>query len=432
MTPLTQRAVRRRFLALIALRWAPVGFFIPVLVLLPLERGLTLGQVGLTVAAQGVVVLLLELPTGGLADAWGRRPVLLVAGVVGMASTALFLTASGMAGFAAAYLLQGVYRALDSGPLEAWYVDGVHAARDRRGDRHDEREVERGLSRAGAVLGVAVAAGALVAGGLVALGDLGPMEALALPVLASLVLQALGLLAVLGLMPEVRHVGGRGSVRTAVRQAPRTVAGGVRLLRASPVLRAIIAVELCWGFGSATYEVLLPVRLTELLEEAEQAAAIVGPAASAAWLAGALGAVLVPWLSRMVGTAAAAALLRVLHGAFVVLMGLLAGVAGVIVAYLVSHAAHGASNPAHMSLLHRQVRGEVRATAISMNSMVAQAAGAVGVLTLSAVADQRSAGVAMYLGGAVIAVAAPLYVPAWRQGRVRRTDAEADRAGVPQ
>jgi hypothetical protein len=120
---------------------------------------------------------------------------------------------------------------------------------------------------------------------------------------------------------------------------------------------------------------------------------------------------------------------------FVVLMGLLGGVAGVIVAYLVAYAAHGAANPAHMSLLHRQVGGDLRATAISVNSMMAHAAGALGVLVLTAVADQESARVAMYLGGAVLAVAAPLYLPAWRQERARRTGVvpeAAERAGSAQ
>jgi hypothetical protein len=102
-------------------------------------------------------------------------------------------------------------------------------------------------------------------------------------------------------------------------------------------------------------------------------------------------------------------------------MGVLGGVAGVVVAYLTAYAVHGAANPPHMSLLHRQVGGELRATAISMNSMMAQAAGSVGLITLSALADQRSAAAAMVLGGVVLAVAAPLYLPAWRAERLRRT-----------
>jgi hypothetical protein len=36
----------------------------------------------------------------------------------------------------------------------------------------------------------------------------------------------------------------------------------------------------------------------------------------------------------------------------------------------------------------------------------------------------------MVVGGIICALAAPLYVPAWRQERERRAAAEADRAAV--
>ena len=64
--------------------------------------------------------------------------------------------------FAAVTLLQGVYRALDSGPLEAWYVDATLAA-------DPDAEIEKGLSAGATVLSVAIAIGALLSGGLVAL-----------------------------------------------------------------------------------------------------------------------------------------------------------------------------------------------------------------------------------------------------------------------
>ena len=408
---------RRRFLILTGLRWAPVGLSIPVVVLLGLDRGLSLSQVGLAASAQGLVVLLLELPTGGLADAMGRRPVLLLAGLVGITSTSMLLSAHTLLGFAVASGLQGVYRALDSGPLEAWYVDAVHAA-EPEGLLADA-EVERGLSRAGSVVGVALAAGALASGGLVALGDLGPVNALAVPLALSVALQVLGLLGVLVLMTEDRPVRHTGAALLAAREAPRAVVAGLRLVRSSRVLMAVVAVELFWGFGSAGYEGLFSVRLAEITPDPERAAELVGPSVSVAWLLAALGAGFLPVLSRRLGTAGAAAVLRVLHGVGVALMGLFGGVVGVVVAYLVCYLAHGASNPAHMTLLHRQVEGPLRATAISVNSMMAQAAGAVGVIVLSAVADRSSAGVAMYLAAAILAVAAPLYLPAIRQERSR-------------
>ena len=77
--PTAPTAVQRRFVILSGIKWLPTGLLIPVLVLLMLERGLTFAELGIVMAAQGLLVLMLELPTGGLADLLGRRPVLLAA-----------------------------------------------------------------------------------------------------------------------------------------------------------------------------------------------------------------------------------------------------------------------------------------------------------------------------------------------------------------
>ena len=146
MSALNPVQARRRFLLLHGLRWLPVGLMIPVLVLLPLERGLTLAQYGLAAAIQGIVVMILELPTGGLSDALGRRPVVLLAGAVDLASLTVLTFADSVVLFFIVYLLQGIYRALDSGPLEAWYVDHALAA-------DEKADIETGLSRSGIVIG---------------------------------------------------------------------------------------------------------------------------------------------------------------------------------------------------------------------------------------------------------------------------------------
>src|SRR4051812_49517099 len=78
MTPSLPGLVRR-FVFLTALRWFPVGLYIPVAVLLMQARGLDLATVGGLYAIYGIVTVALELPTGGLADVVGRRLVLVVA-----------------------------------------------------------------------------------------------------------------------------------------------------------------------------------------------------------------------------------------------------------------------------------------------------------------------------------------------------------------
>jgi hypothetical protein len=233
----------------------------------------------------------------------------------------------------------------------------------------------------------------------------------------ALVIQVVGLVATTVLMVETpRATGLRGVARSAL-GTPRAIADGVGLLRRSRVLLALVAVELFWGFGMVTFESLTPVRLVEVTGSADAAAAISGPAASAAWIASAAGAALTPWLGRRLGIAPTAALMRVLQGLTVAGMAFFGGVAGIVLAYLACNAVHGTSNAAHMTLLHRQVEGPVRATVVSLNSMVSQPAGAVGMIALTALAGAAGVSTAMYVGAVVLALAAPLYLPAWRQAR---------------
>jgi predicted MFS family arabinose efflux permease len=417
MSVLDAPAVHRRYLALIGLRWLPVGLLIPVFVLLPLSRGLSLTQVGLVFAVQGLVVFLLELPTGGLADSIGRRPVLLVAGVVSLASLALFYLAHSVEVFVAAMVLQGIYRALDSGPLEAWYVDTTLAA-------EPGRAMERGLSAGSSVLSLTIAGGALLSGALIAIDPFPEIETLGLPVLVSIALVVAYTIAIALLMHELPRARDARALAASVRAVPAVIREGLGLLRASRVLLALVSVELFWGFSMAAFESLFPVRLSEAIGDTDEAAALMGPVASAGWFASAAGAALIVVVSRRIGVARSAAALRVIQGLTVIGMGLIGGPVGLIAAYLGCYVAHGASNPMHMTLLHRQVDGPHRTTVLSMNSMVAQPAGAAGAIVLLAIADGWSVSTAMIVGGIVCALAAPLYLPA-RRAEVRAEAAVA-------
>lgn len=420
MSGLDARTARRRYLILVALRWLPTGLLIPVTVLLALSRGLSLTEIGLVFSVQGLVVLALELPTGGLSDALGRRPVLILANVVGLLSLGLLYLADTVALFVASIALQGVYRALDSGPLEAWYVDATLAA-------DPDAELEKGLGAGSAVLSAAIAVGALLSGGLVALDPFDAIDALALPLLVALGLGVVSLVAVVLLLSEVREARGARAVMTSVRAVPRTVGDGLRMLRGSRVLLALVAVEFFWGFAMVTFETLFPIRLTEVVGDTDQAAALMGPVSSAAWFISAAGAALITLASSRIGVARAAAALRVLQGLTIVAMGLIAGPVGVVAAYLACYLVHGASNPMHSTLLHREVDGPQRATVLSMNSMVSQPAGAIGAIALSALADGTSLSTAMVVGGIMCALAAPLYLPARRAEKARQA-APADSA----
>ncbi|GAB7037978.1 MULTISPECIES: MFS transporter [Catenuloplanes] len=398
--------ITTRYLTLNGLRWLPVGLMIPVTVLLAQERGLSLAQIGLVTAAQGFVVLGLELPTGGLADTLGRRPVLLLAAVINLISLALLVGATSFWMFVLVFALQGVFRALDSGPLDSWYVDAVLA-------EDPDARFETGLGRAGVVVGCAIGGGALLAGGLVALDPFPAVSALTAPMVAAVALQAVTVAAILLLLREPRTAtADRPPVAASLRAVPAVIADATRLLRRSRVLTALVAVELFWAFGMMTFEIFFPVRLAQLVGSADTAGTIMGPAGSVAWLASAAGAALVPLLVRRLGPARSGVTLQLGQALAVVAMGLFAGPAGALGAYLVCYALHGAVNPVFKGLLHRQSDAGNRTTVASLASMAAQPAGAAGSIVLAAIADATSVRTAILAGAIPLAAAALCYLAA--------------------
>ena len=406
MSPLTARQAERRLVLLTVTRWLPVGLVFGLHVLLPLERGVSLAEIGVILAVQGVVVLALEVPTGGLADTIGRRPVLLIGGAFAVASSIVYVLAETFWVFAVAIVLQGLFRVFDSGPLEAWFVDAAHAD-------DPTYPVERGLTRAGTALGISIALGAAACGGIVAWHPIPGWSPLVLPfvVATGVMVVHLALTAVL-----VRE-------ETRMRTAPtavglrETVVDGFAVLGRSRVLRGLVLVEVFWVVAMIAFEILTPVRLTELLGTESAAAALFGPASAAAWGLFALGSAAAGLASARIGVAATAIIARLLNGGFVIVMGLVAGPVGLLAAYGAAYAFHGSAGPMHNALLHRQATSGNRAVVLSLNSMVAGGTSTVALLVLGPLAEATSTTVAFVAAGAFSLLGALFYLPALRAER---------------
>jgi MFS family permease len=417
------RALRRRFLLLLALRWVPSGLFLTVFVLLMRSRGLSLAEIGVATATQGLVMLVLELPSGGLADALGRKPVLLAAGALAILSSGLLLVADGAGLLAVVFAIQGVSRALDSGPLQSWFVDAALAA-------DPDANLERELGREGVVISGAIGAGAVLASGIVRAGGLG-LPPLVAPIVVCIVVQVVSLVALVVLMDE--HRPGRGWVAAgrSIGAVPAVMGGALRTIRGSALLASLVAAELLWGVGVVAFETFFPARLAQLGSGADAAAALLGPTVAAAWAISAAGAASAPALVRRFGAAPAGCGLRLVHGAVVVGMGL-AGVPAVLIAtYLASYWANGATDPVHYGMVHRAAGAGERATVVSANSLAAQVGGAASGIALGVLADAAGIGTAIVVAGLVLAASAPLYLAGRTRTPARRRPGAGDRELSP-
>lgn len=412
---LSPTAARRVFLALTFTRWFPVGLVVGVITLWILDRGLTISQALLAFSLQGIVVFLLELPTSGFADAFGRRPLLVASAVVNVVAASVMIVADSFWWFVAAAALQGVFRALDSGPLEAWYVDTVHLTRPGA-------DVDGTLAAQGSVVGASMAVGAVISGGLIAWDPLATGSALLLPMLCWGVLNVVHLGAVVVLMKEPRtHVDATGVRRAAdsVREAPVVIRDGLGLLRSNRVLRCVVLVEVFWTAALVVFETFQPIRLAELVGGEEQAGALMGPVAAVGWGVFAAGSALAGLGSRRFGVARTAIAARILNGLGAVTMGLVTGPVGLIAAYLFTYSMHGTGEPMHATLLHREATAANRATVLSMGSMVFFATFSLLGPPLGLLAEATSTQVSMAVAGTFSLLGAFLYLPALRAERER-------------
>lgn len=377
-----------------ALRWVPAGLVIPVLVLMLGSRGLSIAQVGQVMALYGVVTLSLELPTGGLADSWGRKPVIVASAVIQAAGMLVLAFLGSVPFIVVGIVLMGVARALSSGPVEAWFVDAMHA--------EGNQDVEPGLARGQVAESVALGAGA-IAGGLL------PRLASGLPAsgtgliqmsLPFLVASAAALVHATVAWLLLTAQGSRGSVGKTVGHAL-----GIAIKR--PPVRRVLLIAACLGVVLAGVELLAPNRFAELAGDPANGAAVFGFLTAAAFWAAALGAAT---STRLPGGRAAVG-----AGAFLA-MGLLAlGLAlpllgGAAVTYLGLYVAVGVQGPVMAGLLHARITSQVRSAMMSVESLALQGGGAVANVVVGALVVRSGVLAGLGVIAAVAVVAAGILV----------------------
>ncbi|MBD0293347.1 MAG: MFS transporter [Jiangellaceae bacterium] len=383
-------AARRRYVVISALTWLPAGLGMPAFVLLMRERGLDVVTIGTVFAVYGAVTVLMELPTGGLADVIGRRGVLLASAALTTASFAAMALATTAVQFLVLSVTKGLARSLSSGPAEAWYVDTVHAG-DPEGD------LRAGLSRGSAAGSAALALGTLTGGGLPLLVPSSwPVAALAAPMVCAAVAGATLFAVVAVWMTEPRRPGRRQRPVAVLRAVPATVLSGARLGLRSRSLTRLLAVSLALGVALNAIELLTPGRLATLTGGAETGTAGYAAVAAGGFLASAVGAALAAPLARLFRgvtwrATVAAGLLAAGSLGGLAATAELSGMVGLVTTgagYVLLFLGFGLAHPLRAELLHARVGAAERATLLSIDSMLLQLGGVASALGLSVLARQ--------------------------------------------
>lgn len=419
-----KRALTYRYAFLVGMLELAIAVPMPVLVLHMTGRGLDLAIVGLAFTMRAALVVLLELPTGGLADAIGRRPIALASQLFTAASFAALLFVAGPFLALVYAVLQGIGAALHSGAMDAWFVDEI-----KRID--DAVELEPHLATvnvfqsAGMLLGTA-AGGALPT--LTAGWDLPwPLSGFGVALFAGLVLRLIVWLLTALLMRE--PVKPQTGDAVGLQAVPGILLDAGRLTRKVPSIRWLLVAAGASGLAMVSVETFWqPISALTFGDDPSHSVpfAILGTLSGVAVLAGSVA--VMRWGKRFPGgSVALAGASTVVRGLAMLLFAGMASYWGLGIGLAVSYFALATTNVPHYALLHDAIPSSRRSSMLSVHSLfffvgIAIASGPLGWL-----ATQAGPRLALAIGAGLTVASALAYVKVARA--MRRQRLERARAG---
>ena len=214
----------RRYLAAFGLAGLTKGLLLPVLSLLLLSRGLNQSTLALATGAFALTVVLLELPSGMASDRWGRRRVYLIAHTIGaVGDLVLAFTGQVFVGM----VLSGAATAFESGSLSSLFFQRWI---DARGKETLPRAASwRNLLETGGLAVGALAGGAVGAAAPGFLLPYGPLLLVRFALRLGALIAAAGIPADAPLPRAARKAQGSWRAMLSNRQLVALLAGGVVL-----------------------------------------------------------------------------------------------------------------------------------------------------------------------------------------------------------
>jgi MFS family permease len=381
------------------LSWSALG---PTYAVFLLSRGLDILHVNLVLAVYLITTCVFEVPTGAVADLFGRKISFLLSCVIRAVAFGLYYFSDTFAEFLVAEFIDAIGTTLATGAFDAWAVDGMH-------DEGNKRPVDRLFARAN-IMGQLSA----IVGGFGA-AQLAERD-LTWPWLIGTAGFLLCAVAGAVLMRERRPpVASFGELRAGAYLSIGTmVRDGFATVQAIPVMRGLCLLTMLTSFATVPAFQMWQPRLQGLAGE--------GP-----WLLGWVwvflnlsliaGSALIP---RLVGRWGRATTLAVAYGWRGLTLGVAALAVGfptALVAFLLQEIGWGVTEPVLQAWMNEHATSKQRATILSVRSMAFTLGGAAGLVCLGFLARETSIANAWLVTASLYLVAVPGYL---LLGRVAR------------
>jgi MFS family permease len=359
-------------------------------------------------------MVLFEIPTGVVADRWGRRASFLCGTLTLALTTGLYVLLwqvdSAFIWWAIVSALLGLGYTFFSGATEAWLVDALTATKF-------EGQLEAVFSRGQVVMGATTLVGSVAGGYLAQVTNLGAPYVVRAAILVAMFVVAMAMMRDLGFTPAR----GARPLEEMKLILNSSVEHGLKV----PAIRAImLAGMFSGGVGIYVYYALQPHLLN--LWGNQKAYGIAGLVAALVAGAQIVGGLLAPRIRRAFKRRTSALLiLEALSVTILALIGLIGNFWAVVVLIMLWGLAAFAGGPIRQAYLNGMIPSQQRATILSFDSLINNAGGIVAQPALGKSADIWGYQVSYLLSAAASALALPFIA------RARQLNTPADRETAP-
>jgi MFS family permease len=410
----TSATVRRTYYVLTAGNTLAASLIWGINTIFLLDAGLTNFEAFAANAWFTAGMVLFEIPTGVVADRWGRRASFLCGTLTLATTTGLYVLLwqlhSAFVWWAIVSALLGLGYTFFSGATDAWLVDALTATRF-------EGQLEGVFARGQVVMGAMTLIGSVAGGYLAQLTNLGVPYVVRTAILIGMFVLALIMMHDLGFTPA------RGT--RPLTEMKKIVNSSVEHGLKVPAIRSImLAGMFSGGVGIYVFYALQPHLLN--LWGNQKAYGIAGLVAALVAGAQIVGGLLAPRIRRAVKRRTSALLiLESLAVAMLALIGLTGNFWVVVVLIMLWGLAAFAGAPIRQAYLNGMIPTQQRATILSFDSLINSAGGIVAQPALGKSADIWGYQVSYLLSAAASALALPFIA------RARHLDTPADHEAAP-
>ena len=383
-----------------------VSLLLAVLVLYLRSRGFDLAQIGMLFGIAAFSAILLEVPTGGLADSIGRKRVTLLAQAVSIVAHIVLLFAISLPIAVVYAVLTGVARSLLSGSLDAWFVDALKTV---------DPKVNLQPLLAGAntietsVLLVGVLVGAFIPQYLADIDSSSLFNPFSYGILAAIGMRIVSWIFILLLVKETPR---DNSVEArAARRLDRILGDAIRLTKEMPVLTVLLLSAFATGAALGTVDAFWQPHFSRYIGEAADNSLMFGIIFAVAMAVATLGSLVSTRVVKFLGGSLsyAAALGQAFKGLAIFGLGFAMPIVPNIAIFSLIYLMIAINLSPHGALFNEAVPSERRSVMLSVQSLIITLGAGLGVVFLGFVAEQYSLRTTWTILGGVTFISALAY-----------------------